>query len=61
VRQSVDVLGKRRDGSKLRLTKNEPTSSLFFSHSTKGYNCDYPVEKLMRDCKIFQICKLWGW
>ena len=20
-----------------------------------GYNCDYPVEKLMRDCKIFQI------
>lgn len=20
-----------------------------------GFNCDYPVEKLMRDCKIFQI------
>ena len=25
-----------------------------------GYNCEYPVEKLMRDCKIFQICTFVG-
>lgn len=30
---------------------------LLLSHFATGYNCDYPVEKLMRDCKIFQICK----
>ena len=24
-------------------------------HGGNGFNCDYPVEKLMRDAKIFQI------